>query len=116
MKRIFLVMEFMLMLRMMLIQWNHFPRVRQKKGFIGQLQNHLSVVKNKKSEFDNYFKMVSSVMNARLKMVKCKSTESTSQCVEKWYIEECIEAVEKLRDVNGDTYNRLMDKLVPNIE
>ncbi|ESR42436.1 hypothetical protein CICLE_v10013561mg [Citrus x clementina] len=115
-KTIFLVMEFMLMLRMMLIQWNHFPRVRQKKGFIGQLQNHLSVVKNKKSEFDNYFKMASSVMNARLKMVKCKSTESTSQCVEKWYIEECIEAVEKLRDVNGDTYNKLMDKLVPNIE
>ncbi|XP_052291674.1 uncharacterized protein LOC127900563 [Citrus sinensis] len=42
--------------------------------------------------------------------------ESTSQCVEKLSIEECIEAVEKLGDIDGDTYNKLMDKLVPNIE
>ena len=55
-------------------------------------------------------------MNARLEMVKCKSVESTSQCVEKWSIEECVEAVEKLRDVEGDTYNKLMDKLVPSID
>ena len=55
-------------------------------------------------------------MNARLEMVKCKSAESTSQCVEKQSIEECIKVVEKLRDVNGDTYNKLMDKLVPNIK
>ncbi|ESR41502.1 hypothetical protein CICLE_v10013525mg, partial [Citrus x clementina] len=56
------------------------------------------------------------VMNARIEMVKGKSAESTSQCVEKWYIEECIEAVEKLGDINGDTYNKQMDKLVPSIE
>ena len=72
--------------------------------------------KKNKSEFDSYFKMASSVMNARMEMVKCKSAESTSQCVEKWYIEECIEAVEKLGDIDGDTYNKLMDKLVPSIE
>ncbi|GAY44762.1 hypothetical protein CUMW_084350 [Citrus unshiu] len=72
--------------------------------------------KKNKSEFDSYFKMASSVMNARMEMVKCKSAESTSQCVEKWYIEECIEAVEKLGDIDGDTYNKLIDKLVPNIE
>ncbi|ESR49732.1 hypothetical protein CICLE_v10033396mg [Citrus x clementina] len=72
--------------------------------------------KKKKSEFDSYFKMASSVMNARMEMVKCKSAESTSQCVEKWSIEECIEVVEKLGDIDGDTYNKLMDKLVPSIE
>ena len=72
--------------------------------------------KKNKSEFDSYFKMASSVMNVRMKMVKCKSAESTPQCVEKWSIEECIEAVEKLGDINGDTYNKLMDKLVPSIE
>ncbi|GAY55212.1 hypothetical protein CUMW_162670 [Citrus unshiu] len=72
--------------------------------------------KKNKSEFDSYFKMASSVMNARMKMVKCKSTESTSQCIEEWSIEECIEAVEKLGDIDGDTYNKLMDKLVPSIE
>ncbi|GAY50380.1 hypothetical protein CUMW_126140 [Citrus unshiu] len=60
--------------------------------------------------------MVSSIMNARLEMVKCKSAESTFQCVEKWSIEECIEAVEKFGYVDRDTYNKLMDKLVPNIE
>ena len=51
--------------------------------------------------------MASSVMNARMEMVKCKSAESTSQCVEKWSIEKCIEAVEKLGDIDGDTYNKL---------
>ncbi|KAH9723053.1 hypothetical protein KPL70_006962 [Citrus sinensis] len=64
----------------------------------------------------DYFKMASSVMNARMEMIKCKNAESTSQCVEKLSIEECIEAVEKLGDIDGDTYNKLMDKLVPNIE
>ena len=49
--------------------------------------------KKNKSEFDSYFKMASSVMNARMEMVKCKSAESTSQCVKKWSIEECIEVV-----------------------
>ncbi|KAH9779645.1 hypothetical protein KPL71_007775 [Citrus sinensis] len=68
------------------------------------------------SEFDSYFKMASSVMNARMEMIKCKSAESTSQCVEKWSIEECFEVVEKLGDSDGDTYNKLMDKLVPSIE
>ncbi|GAY67030.1 hypothetical protein CUMW_253420, partial [Citrus unshiu] len=68
---------------------------RTEKGLVGQLQLQLSV------------------MNAKMEMVKCKSVESTSQCVEKWYIEECIEAVEKLGDIDGDTYNKLMDKLVP---
>ncbi|KAH9769639.1 hypothetical protein KPL71_012093 [Citrus sinensis] len=34
--------------------------------------------KKNKSEFDSYFKMASSVMNARMEMVKCKSAESTS--------------------------------------
>lgn len=38
--------------------------------------------KKNKSEFDIYFKMASSVMNARMEMVKCKSAESTSLCVE----------------------------------
>ena len=80
------------------------------------IANSIERGKKKKSKFDSYFKMVSSLMNARLEMVKCKSAESTSQCVEKWSIEECIEVVEKLGDVNGDTYNKLMDKLVPNIE
>ncbi|ESR42149.1 hypothetical protein KPL70_017530 [Citrus sinensis] len=85
---------------------------RTEKGLVGQLQLQLSGKKNK-SEFDNYFKMTSSMMNARMEMVKCKSAESTSQCVEKWSIEECIEAMEKLGDIDGDTYNKLMDKLVP---
>ncbi|KAH9682422.1 Myb DNA-bind 3 domain-containing protein [Citrus sinensis] len=57
--------------------------------------------KKNKSEFDSYFKMTSSVMNARMEMVKCKSAESTSQCIEKWSIKECIEAVEKLGDIDG---------------
>ncbi|KAH9706750.1 hypothetical protein KPL70_012329 [Citrus sinensis] len=61
-------------------------------------------------------KKIRVMMNVRMKMVKCKSAESTPQCVEKWSIEECIEAVEKLGDINGDTYNKLMDKLVPSIE
>lgn len=43
--------------------------------------------------------------NARLEMVKCKNVESTYQCVEKCSVEECIEAMEKLGDVDGDTYN-----------
>ncbi|GAY67031.1 hypothetical protein CUMW_253420, partial [Citrus unshiu] len=85
---------------------------RTEKGLVGQLQLQLSG-KTNKSEFDSYFKMASLVMNAKMEMVKCKSVESTSQCVEKWYIEECIEAVEKLGDIDGDTYNKLMDKLVP---
>ncbi|GAY49567.1 hypothetical protein CUMW_120110 [Citrus unshiu] len=72
--------------------------------------------KKKKSEFDIYFKMTSSVMNARMEMVKCKSAKSTSQCVEEWSIEECIKAVEKLGDIDGDTYNKLIDKLIPSIE
>ncbi|GAY49653.1 hypothetical protein CUMW_120780 [Citrus unshiu] len=72
--------------------------------------------KKNKSEFDSYFKMASSVMNARMEMFKCKSAESTSQCVEKLSIKECIEAMEKLGDIDGDTYNKLMDKLVPSIE
>ena len=88
---------------------------RTEKGLVGQLQLQLSG-KTNKSEFDSYFKMASLVMNAKMEMVKCKSVESTSQCVEKWYIEECIEAVEKLGDIDGDTYNKLMDKLVPSIE
>ena len=55
-------------------------------------------------------------MNARLEMVKCKSAESTFQFVEKWYVEECTEAVKKFGYVDRDTYNKLMDKLVPNIK
>ena len=57
--------------------------IRIKKGLVSQFQLQLSVVKKKKSEFDSYFKMASSVMNARLEIVKCKTAESTSQCVEK---------------------------------
>ena len=64
-----LVMEFMLILRMM-IQWNLFPRLGQKKYLVNQLQLQLSLVKKNKSEFDSYFKMASSVMNARMEMVK----------------------------------------------
>lgn len=55
-------------------------------------------------------------MNARLEMVKCKTVKSTSQCVEKWFVEESNETVEKQGDIDGDTYNKLMDKLVPSIE
>ena len=111
-KRIFLVMEFMLILRMT-IQWNLFPRLGQKKRSRRPIATSIERGKKNKSEFDSYFKMASSVMNARMEMVKCKSAESTSQCVKKWFIEKCIEAVEKLGDIDGDTYNKLMDKLVP---
>lgn len=53
------------------------------------------MIKNK-NEFDSYFKMASSVTNARLEIVKYISAELTFQYVEKWSIEECIEVVEKL--------------------
>ncbi|KAH9779846.1 hypothetical protein KPL71_007861 [Citrus sinensis] len=89
---------------------------RTEKRHCRQVATSTERGKKNKSEFDSYFKMASSVMNARMEMVKCKSAESTSQCIEKWSIEECIEAGEKLGDIDGDTYNKLMDKLVPSIE
>lgn len=60
--------------------------------------------------------MASLVINTRLEMVKCKNTESTSQCDEKWSIKECIKVVEKLGDVDGETCSKSMYKLVPDIE
>ncbi|KAK0604837.1 hypothetical protein LWI29_020012 [Acer saccharum] len=65
---------------------------------------------------DGYFEVAGEVMRARLAKVKSKSAESTTKSDEQYSITECMEALESLRDINGDTFNKFMDKIVPCIE
>ncbi|KAK2647354.1 hypothetical protein Ddye_014843 [Dipteronia dyeriana] len=55
-------------------------------------------------------------MNARLMKFKAKSTESTTKSDEQYSVTECMEALESLRDIDGDTFNKFIDRIVPCIE
>ena len=57
----------------------HLSEPRTKKRHHRPVATSTERGEKNKSEFDSYFKMASSVMNARMEIVKCKSAESTSQ-------------------------------------
>ncbi|KAK2656265.1 hypothetical protein Ddye_009317 [Dipteronia dyeriana] len=72
--------------------------------------------KKKWDSMDSYFEVASEVMNARLVKVKANSVESTTKSDEQYFVTECMEALESLRDIDGDTFNKFMDRIVPCIE
>ena len=72
--------------------------------------------KKKWDSMDSYFEVASEVMSARLAKVKSKSAESTTKSDEQYSVTECMEALEALRDIDGDMFNKFMDRIVPCIE
>lgn len=62
--------------------------------------------KNKWDSMDNYFVVATKVMEDRLAKLNAES-------VEQYTIAECLEVLEKLGDVNGSTFNKFLDKIVP---
>ncbi|KAK3206414.1 hypothetical protein Dsin_020460 [Dipteronia sinensis] len=65
---------------------------------------------------DTYFETAKEVMQARLEKVNVKSAESTGKSGEQFSVTECIEALESLRDIDGNTFNKFMERIVPCVE
>ncbi|KAK2655020.1 hypothetical protein Ddye_008072 [Dipteronia dyeriana] len=72
--------------------------------------------KNKWESMDSYFETAKEVMQTRLDKVKVKSAESTTKSCEQFSITECMEALESLGDIDGDTFNKFMERVVPCVE
>ncbi|KAK3205166.1 hypothetical protein Dsin_019212 [Dipteronia sinensis] len=72
--------------------------------------------KNKWESMDTYFETAKEVMQARLEKVKVKSAESTGKSGEQFFVPECMEALESLRDIDGNTFNKFMERIVPCVE
>ncbi|KAI5314462.1 hypothetical protein L3X38_043638 [Prunus dulcis] len=100
---------------------------------IGQLRyasNQLPPNSNKNSELENYFLNISvnndidldddgvnleidHVMSQILQTIqKEKSLEASSTSNEMYYIEECIGLVEEIEDIDNDTFNKMLEKIV----
>ncbi|KAK2658231.1 hypothetical protein Ddye_004764 [Dipteronia dyeriana] len=72
--------------------------------------------KNKWESMDSYFETAKEVMQARLEKVNVKSAESTAKSCEQFSVTECMEALERLRDIDGDTFNKFIERIVPCVE
>ena len=73
--------------------------------------------KNKWESMDNYFDTAKEVMQARLEKVRVKSSsESSAKSCEQFSITECMEALESLGNIDGDTFNKFMERVVPCVE
>ncbi|KAK3195370.1 hypothetical protein Dsin_026680 [Dipteronia sinensis] len=72
--------------------------------------------KNKWDNVDSYFEAAKEVITAILEKVKAKSVESTGKSCEQYSVTECTEALESLGDIDGDTFNKFMERIVPSIE
>lgn len=72
--------------------------------------------KNKWESMDSYFDTAKEVMQARLEKVKVKSSSSSAKSCEQFSITECMEALESLGNIDGDTFNKFMERVVPCVE
>ena len=111
----------MLRLRMIMLMMMRFSQLKlflkkmKEKSLVDQLILP-TVVRKKWDSMDSYFEVASEVMSARLAKVKSKSAESTTKSDEQYSVTECMEALEALKDIDGDTFNKFMDRIVPPIE
>ena len=72
--------------------------------------------KNKWESMDSYFDTAKEVMHARSEKVKVKSFSSSAKSCEQFSITECMEALESLGNIDGDTFNKFMERVVPCVE
>ncbi|KAK3220551.1 hypothetical protein Dsin_014521 [Dipteronia sinensis] len=72
--------------------------------------------KNKWESIDTYFETTKEVMQARLEKVKVKSVESTGKSCEQFSVTECMEVLESLGDIDGNTFNKFIERIVPCVE
>ncbi|KAK3224682.1 hypothetical protein Dsin_004544 [Dipteronia sinensis] len=72
--------------------------------------------KNKWESMDTYFETAKEVMQARLEKVKVKSVESTGKSCEQFSVTECMDVLESLGDIYGNTFNKFMEMIVPYVE
>ncbi|KAK3222659.1 hypothetical protein Dsin_009684 [Dipteronia sinensis] len=91
---------------------NKKKRKRARRS-IGSSNNHR---KNKWESMDTFFETAKEVMQARLEKVKVKSAESTGKSYEQFSVTECMEALESLGDIDGNTFNKFMERIVPCVE
>ncbi|KAK0586596.1 hypothetical protein LWI29_009368 [Acer saccharum] len=72
--------------------------------------------KNKWESVDSYFDTAKEVMQARLEKVKVKSSSSSTKSCEQFSITKCMEALENLGNIDGDTFNKFIERVVPCVE
>ncbi|KAK3183259.1 hypothetical protein Dsin_030545 [Dipteronia sinensis] len=72
--------------------------------------------KNKWESMDTYFETAKEVMWDRLEKVKAKNAEPTGKSNDQFSVTECIEALESLKDIDGNTFNKFMERIVPYVE
>lgn len=65
-------------------------------------------------KMENYLAICSEVMSQKLEKTKEKNRNSSSKnmTTEMFSIQQCIDAVEAMGDVDTNTFNKLMDKIV----
>ena len=61
---------------------------------------------------EHYIDICSEVMNHKLQHTKEKTIETNANYKETHTIEECIQIVESMDDIDHNTFNKLMDKIV----
>ncbi|CAL2228986.1 unnamed protein product [Prunus armeniaca] len=63
-------------------------------------------------KMESYLDVCSEVMSQKLQRKKEKSLEAFSTSKEMYSIEECIEIVETTGDIDNDTFNKMLEKIV----
>ncbi|XP_008246059.1 PREDICTED: L10-interacting MYB domain-containing protein-like [Prunus mume] len=64
-------------------------------------------------KMESYLEVCSEVMSQRLQTIqKEKSVEASSTSKEMYSIEECIGIVEEMGDIDNDTFNKMLEKIV----
>ncbi|BFG14551.1 hypothetical protein CerSpe_177980 [Prunus speciosa] len=63
-------------------------------------------------KMESYLDVCSEVMSQKLQREKEKSLEASSTSKEMYSIEECIEIVETMGDIDNDTFNKMLEKIV----
>ena len=60
----------------------------------------------------NYIDICSEVMSQKLQRIKEKIIETNANYKEMHTIEECVQIVEPINDIDHNTFNKLLDKIV----